>query len=382
MDEKLLKLDPRRGQMPLRAVKLPEERVLHVHLDTDLEPQRSLCESLMDLGPYAMVPWPRYASRIQLQDDIQAIAKQHMPSLIWMQLQTPGVIYLETLKSLRDETRDPRMRIVVWCGDIGRDQTWELEFSKHVDLMLYSSMKVVRQQRERGMQNAMYLQIGYDEGWNYPYTEDPKQNVQPRWFHDVVFCGQNYDEKRWEAACPNHECALRRDLVIALEKAFPGYTGRTVYTDEGASNTRFGLYGQRWEAAGPGMGSRTTNPAEAADIYRRSKVAVSISLTPDERYSSDRLHRALACGVPVVCRYFDDAEGWGLHDSQNVCFFHSIEEAVLDAQFLLAHPDRAAEIGAAGAKLARDHLTWGVRMREQAVYLAATRGEEIEVYQP
>lgn len=348
----LSKGDSPPGVMPLRA-ETKDERVLHLHLGSRLEPQLSLQEALASLGAdgqtaYRQVNWMEYEhGSPRVRELLLELAREQRPTLLWMQLQTPGVVDPQTLMAVRDVA--PDVRIVSWCGDIGRDPAWSHALAPYCDALLFSSLTQAKQHREAGFPNAGYLQIGYDLHTHH----DRRENPSPR--HKVVFQGQNYTHP-W-VHCPEAEPELRKEVVTSLHNTF----GR-----EG-----FAVYGQNWN----GIESGVTDPLVSALRYRDAIAAVSISLTSDyERYSSDRLFRALACAPVVLVKRFADMAALGLEDSKNCFVFETAEEcvrlskAVLDAQGTSTGA-WMREVAEAGAKLAREHHTWEVRMEEMAAYL-------------
>src|SRR5262249_2019830 len=152
---------------------------------------------------------------------------------------------------------------------------WAFELAKECDLMLYASMSQARAHRSRGMHNAAYLQIGYDEDRYFEGDDSEYGNS-----FDVVFLGANYDERHW-TSLPGNDAGLRRRVVGMMRDRI---------------GARFGLFGRAW-------GSSVTHlpPAQSGDVYRRSHLALNVSVCSFlERYSSDRLLRILACGTPVL----------------------------------------------------------------------------------
>lgn len=356
---KLYEIDPERGQAPWRVVGQPQyERVLHVHLETHIDPQKSMVKALQDLGPnhYEIIRWSPYnfheSQYARRQETLLRHVKSNKPTLVFMQLQMPGVIGPETLQRLKEIS--PESTVVMWCGDIGRvngphdtdEGRWAYETAKHLDLSLYTSMDQVRAHRQRGMANAAYLQIGYDD-WLFRPGPDEQYGEA----YDCVFFGQNYKEEQWKSV-PEHEIQLRRDAVAMCRKLY---------------GERFGLFGQNW----PDASMHMMKPEDTALAYRRSRTALSISLTSQyDRYSSDRLHRAMACGTPTFVKKFDDMGSWGLRDGVNCMFWDKPQD--LDYRLGIRRED-LRRIGTAGATLMADHHTWHVRMLEMLALVSKVR---------
>lgn len=367
--QRLWRLDPLRGRAPARSAPDRIERVLHVHLSTPEEPVTSLCHALASLaagGGYVCVEWTPLSPRARHQA-ILAAAAELRPTLVFMQLQRADALGPETIAELRCVAQSPDLVVASWCGDIGGgngpvdapDDRWAYVLSAQCDLMLYSSMSQVRAHRSRGMHNAAYLQIGYDEDRYFPGPEDGYGKS-----YDVAMLAANYSAYvRGKSSV--EDAGLRHALAREMRRAF---------------DKRFGLFGSGW-----GSGVKHLPPARSGDVYRSSHLALSISLSSSfERYTSDRLFRALACGTPVLMKAFSDWESFGLVAGKNVLVWNTPEEAVALAREWVCAPRRDAlrEIGRHGAALAREQHSWGVRMLELQPLIGAMRGSQLETMEP
>lgn len=353
------------GAFPLRAddVGYPPERVLHIHLWTAEDPQTGLCNALEGLGgpsdiaqrcgAYVRVDWTRLDLKhkpnggwSQFETAALDAAEAIKPTLVFMQLQTLGVVDAAFLVTLRGIC-DPNAVFISWCGDVGRDPMWSHCMAPYMDAMLFSSMTQVEEHRAAGFPNAAYLQIGYDTDIHFVDPEfDRQRNGQ------VLFFGQNYSDVGWVIP---HEAQLRRDVIRTLWQGLPPVT--------------LEVYGQNWSSV-LGRGTQVFTREAAAHAYQNSCAAVSISLTSKlKRYSSDRLLRALACGLTVLVKRFDDMESWGLVHGENCWIWDTSSECLDGARWCRINHESARQIGAAGAQLAREHHTWGTRMREMFVYV-------------
>lgn len=334
-----------------------EERVLHVHLGAPGEPQTSLQSALYGLAAVGKSPHGKYRSVVQvnwcdyaakeLPKVIMDAADLVQPTLIWMQLQGK-VLEPSFLRILR--RRHPNALIVSWCGDVGRSPAWSHELAPEVDALLFSSQTQVEEHRAAGFPNAAYLQIGYDT--DIHHETDPPGRIRPG---DVCFLGQNYNDAGWTIG---HEAQLRRDAVYTLNRELR------------KRDFMFEVYGQNWWST-VGVKDRE----QSAEVYRTCKAALSISLTSNlKRYSSDRLLRALACGPVVLVKKFAEMSSWGLRDGDNCVVWDTVDELLESALEICKMPTiDAFGIGRRGAALAREHHTWGRRMKEQAVYLEYIR---------
>lgn len=350
-------VDPNPGSMPPSAAPLRGERVLHWHLFTEDDPQRSLADSFKTIGGagYIRVDWPclRQDRRSTVfLESCQALR----PTLIFLQLQDPNALPVDVIRKVRSAgDRDPSLVICAWSGDVGptkgpwphMNDDWQYDLAPHIDLMLFTGTGQVLMHRERGMKNAAYLQIGYDTDRYYP---GPDAGYGKR--HSVVFLGQDYGQ-RFDAV-PHNEAGLRRSMVDALRHEVPG----------------FAAYGGGF---GPSLPQKL-----AGDVYRESAVAVSISLTSSlGRYTSDRAIRAMACGCPTAIKRFNDMEGMGLVSGINCIVWDTVADLVKSIRHWL-HPSQRQqlrEIGRQGAELMNTHHTWENRVRELASIVNAIRGQ-------
>jgi hypothetical protein len=355
--ECLKSADPKVGDLPVSVDPSPE-RVLHVYIRTDDDPQASMAQAFREMGSrgFASVDWLSMPPHARNSACLKASATIR-PTLVFMQIQSPDAIAIETIRQIRmDPQRDPGCVVVLWSGDVGPvngpwpglQDAWSHTYAKVVDAMLYTGTGQVEIQRSRGMLNAAYLQIGFDESRYYPSSDPSSYGT----LHDAVFLGQDYGDQ-W-ACVPDNDVALRRRVVEAFASELP----------------RFCAYGGGW-------GAGYLPQSRAGDIYRGSLLALSTSLVSNlGRYTSDRMIRAMACGTTTLVKRFADMEGMGLEHGKNCLVWDTPAEAVELARHWLSpqRRDDLLQIGRAGAKLMKERHTWGVRIRELAYIVKKLRG--------
>ena len=388
-------LDPN-GTLPKRAEQLSAERVLHVGLCTDADPQAGLVRALKGFGDYREIRWfADYKDDAEArQSAILGVAFEQKPTLVFLQVMQ-GAVDSETVRKIRD-VADPSCVVVAWSGDVAYDQSpWHLDGSvvlgRSVDLMLHSSMTHVRLLRAAGVHNAGYLQIGFDQEQYHPPLRAPSERdatghavsaeimskkgvlhqtdiasvaddltavTYGDWrarfrSYDVAFLGSHYGgEDAFSQSVKWHDGGLRDEVVAKMKEAF---------------GWKFCLYGKGW-----GKSAREMPLKKAHEVYQRAKVGLSVSLMNDlECYSSDRLHRIVGCGALGLVRRFPGMDVWGLVDGLNCVAWDTAEEAVALAKACL--DEKTDSIRKAGAEIARENWTWEVRMRELAVYVDAVR---------
>ena len=373
--QRIRALDPVDERFPPRAERLSSERVLHVSLGTDADPQAGQVRALRKLGreAYREIRWfaDWREDHGERQKAILQAAAELLPSLVFMQLQTDGVLDLETVREIRRLV--PEVIVVTWSGDIASENSpwnvdWQVPLGRVVDLTLHSSMSHVRALRAAGIHNAGYLQIGYDEEQYRTLREAQLAHVgsqeafntldkiqQITFDYDVSFLGSHYGgDDAFSRSVKWHDGALRDEVVGKMRAAF---------------GPRFGLFGSGW-----GEGVPKVPLQRAHEVYWRSKMGLSISLMNDlECYSSDRLHRILGSGALALVKRFPGMSTWGLKHGESCLVWDTADEAVALATKYAADEKGCTEIAAAGAKLAREHLTWDARMLELVPYLEAVR---------
>ena len=373
---RLRALDPV-DTFPARAERLPEgERVLHVSLCTDADPQAGLVRALRGLGSggYAEVRWfadygndPDRRRRAILD-----AAASLRPTIVVMQLQAPNAVDVETVREIR-RLADPSCVILTWNGDIADVNNpwsvdWQVPLARTVDIALHSSMSHVRTLRAAGAHCAAYLQIGYDPE-QYRAHVQSGDDILPMIMNDfdVSFLGSRYGADAFSQSMRRHDAALRDEVVIAMKQTF---------------GDRFGLFGRGWADI---MRQRGIDHADqiipldrAHEAYWRSKIGLNVSLANFlDFYSSDRLFRILGCGSLLLTKRFPGMPVLGLKHGENCLVWDTAEEAVQFAQAYIARGSEKIwkDCAAAGAELARNHHTWDVRMLELMPYLAAVRGQ-------
>lgn len=353
-------LDPVEGKFPERAAALRPERVLHVALVTKADPQAGLVRALKKLGSagYAQVDWydlKHDERQIRILDE----AAKLRPSVIFMQLQEPNAVDVDTMKALR-QVCDPSCVIATWCGDIASfNSPWNVDqqvaFGRTVDLVLHSSYSHVSALRAAGCHNSGYFQIGFDPNqYSRPVVTTATGSIHKDF--DVCFLGSKYgggdvfsQSMRW------HDAELRDQAVVQMREAL---------------GDRLGLFGRGW-----GGEERTVPLAQAHEVYWRSKAGLNVSLANDlECYTSDRLHRILGCGALLLAKSFPMMSTYGLEHGVNCLVWETPEQAVaLAREWLLTDRDWKA-VADAGATLAHANMTWDTRMLEVIPYLEAVRG--------
>lgn len=335
---------PAPGEKPLAwepaSPLFDQERVLHFHLGLPNDAQPSLVRAVQSLTGtqdpwhYRKVDWLSLgvaAARARLV----GAAYEIKPTLVFLQVQKPGILEPHHLVSLRQACADEAV-IVWWSGDAANAngllawRDWMPPLMEHLDLVLFSNLSVPRDMQAAGFERAGYLQVGFDSEYFFPAPAPTR--IQPLEY-DLVFFARRYPRglDLDKLGTPT-DVTMRHEAMTRFSQV-PGL--------------RF-LWGHR------------ASSQETGEVYRKSRMALSISMTSHyERCSSDRLFRILATGcVPIVKRFLR-CEDLGLEHGKNCLLFDTLDEA----EQLVRKPPPLDPISAGALALAQEH-TWDQRMRE------------------
>ena len=233
-------------------------RVLHVGLGGP-----EIDKALRGLGhDVHRINWREIPSAqlIYLTKMVLKEAQSFLPDLVFMQIQTPGIVEARLVESLR------QMGCVVinWTGDVRENIDWYLELGDAFNVTLFTNGTDIDKFKEKGLP-ADYLQIGYDPD---VYYLDPRE----RRGEGVVFLGNNYRNRFPESA--------RREEVV------------TQYREKGLR-----VFGGNW----PRNKNGRTTPKTERIIYNTNCWALNLDHFDRPLFYSDRVIRAQACGA-IICQ--------------------------------------------------------------------------------
>lgn len=325
---------PRPGMAPRRS---PVDagrplRLLHVSAAYPGDMQEDLHAQLARIGPTVALPWHRRERQV-----IEA-ARAHRPDVVFAQIQSADWTD-EHSAALRDAV-GPACTLVLWTGDVRTSaeqpvDRWLVRAGHHFDLLLCDSTTYPRKLAldEKVPAACGYLQCGIDPTIN-PWEPDALEES------GAVFMATNYTHL---------DGGARERLVMEIEQALPGVL--TVYGSNWAKSPAASI-------ARPFVGKQL----DAARIMRRARVVVSVSLFHDlDRYTSDRLKRAMCAGAVVAVRRFPGMDGLGLVGGVNCLAWEATAELVE----ILREPHSAADmIRRNAAQLGHARFTQAVVVEE------------------
>ncbi len=342
---------PRPG-MPPRRSPVPAGRplrLLHLSLQTTQEPQEDLRRAFSCVGPTAEVPWDlirtTHGSMEAAGRAIVSAAREHRPDVVWAQIH--GAWKADLQRALRDAV-GPQCTLIQWTGDVRTSgaqpvDRWLVELGAHFDILLADGCTYARKLKgeERVAAACGYLSCGMDPGLN-PWRPEAEEDPAPR----AIFTGSHYPTVHF------------------------GDNDRTrVFEETNRLAPRLlTLYGVGWDKTRlAGIAKGFVPQKDASLLYRRTPLTIATSIYQDiERYTSDRLKRAMASGAVLAVRRFPDLEGLGLVDGVN-CLLWSTPADLASLLKDWTRPERAPErarIRAAAAELAHRRYSWDVVTEE------------------
>jgi glycosyltransferase involved in cell wall biosynthesis len=203
-----------------------------------------------------------------------------VPDIIFMQIQSDRIGDLDTPEALNSQLahyRNQGCLVINWTGDI-RDHIpgWMLRMS--ADYTCFSNERDVLQIAKP----SAYLQIGIDP--EVFKTHDTSEDV-PAW--DVVFMGNDYRNMFPLGA-------FRRSVVDYVKKR--------------PNSAVYGNYSGAVELLAPDPNNPGPVQRKESQIYNRCKIALSVSHFQIDRYTSDRLLRAMGSGAFVLAHHYPGIE--------------------------------------------------------------------------
>jgi hypothetical protein len=262
----------------------------------------------------------KYVSQLENTSVWEQIEKQldFNPDFTFMQIQQAGIIDEETVRKL------PGVK-VNWTGDVRQSvPEWMIPLAPYCTLA-FSNPRDVSFCKALGY-SSVYLDIGFEEGIYTPSesSEDIEKTVTP-----AVFFGNNYGE-RFPLS------RFRRELITELSR-------KRLIT----------VYGFGWGDI-PAT-NLMDDPKKEAAILRGAGIVLNLSHFDIEGYTSDRFHRALACGAFVISH--SEIRPPYLHKHHYV-YANTKEQIIGSIRRYSFLPEERSRIAKEGSKLMWEEGTW------------------------
>lgn len=272
-----------------------------------------------------VIYWDWTKNQCDVNFAMRSLIEEHKPDLVFMQIQTPGVIRPWMMKELSEKTK-----IVNWTGDVRQPTPqWYIDVGRHIHLTLFTNIHDVEVCRKQGVK-ADYLQIGVPDKIFRP--EGPVAENVP----EIVFFGNN------PGGFPLSK--LRQDMVRSLKQRY---------------GNRFGVYGSGW---GKDIHPINNQEQEAA-IYRGANIAINLSHFDYPRYTSDRMLRAMGSGCAVLSHNYKGIEEeftQGVH----VGVWNNFSELFEGIDFLLKEDQHRNDLLKCGSAHVHENHTWRNRIND------------------
>lgn len=280
-----------------------------------------------------VVDWRQWQKRPYIiAGEVIKAADAFQPDLAFCQFQNSGI----ATAAMVDHLKSIGCFTVNWAGDVRHPlPQWYLDLAPHFDVTSFSNMTDVELIRAAGYRGE-FLQVGYDE--RIYNTEGTGERS------GVVFIGNNYGGYKFA------ESEGRRDLVIAMEKAF---------------GDQFSVYGMSWEGIANGSYKGYVREPGDAEIYRRSLVAVGWDHFHRPGFASDRLLRATACGCFVVNQFYQGIK----EEHPFTCGAANIPHLIHQVRGAFERIDESKEFGQRGAENTLKQHRWNERVKTMMTWL-------------
>lgn len=296
-------------------------KILRIVLTGEEPPHYTITQAFKNnFSEVDTIYWDEYQDLNFMNSIVQAGVRAKKYDVVFMQIQGPNVISLETAKVLSQNSL-----VFNWSGDVRRDITWYKELSPYV-VTLFTNINDVESIKEIGSR-ADYLQTGYDHAHYF--------NSNRARLNNIAFCGNYYP---------------KMDFPLTEERVSVSRLLKIKYPDN------FNLYGFGWENAGLKSEGIADNKKEAL-LYNATSLALSISHFNYSRYFSDRLLRELACGCCVLSHRFPDCE-LEFTENKNIVFWQSQTELLEKIDYYFKHPEQARKIGNEASNYVLQNYHW------------------------
>lgn len=305
-------------------------KILHLALLSPSEPNEAPQRAMRECGhEVQVIDWHRIYKKSGiglLRSTIVNEAANFKPDMVFMQLQSAGIIDPETASVLKENAF-----VINWTGDVRANIEWYKHLAPHIDLTLFSNMTDVHKMRSEGFV-ADYLQVGYDE-----HIYNPGRATKTH-FAPLVFLGNNYSQSSILFPLTKE----RVEMVNYMKTRF---------------KAKFQAYGSGWK------GSRRLHIHDEVSCYRFAKIAINQNHFDYEKFSSDRIFRAMACGTFMASKYYKGIEDEFTMGKHLECWstFQELEDI---CRWYLANEKARQKIADAGALHVRENHRWHNRFEE------------------
>lgn len=207
-----------------------------------------------------------------LQSLLVAKAMKDEPDLIFLHIQSEGILNTAIVSSLQDIA--PTVIYNFDCR-VEEKMKWIYELVPYVELVCFSNLVDVQNCEKLGYFNTNVLKSSAD--FNHYNTLLNVEELRKDYPHEIVFIGNRFDNTNMDFP----QGKERTEMVEFLQNE----------------------YGDRFKAWGIGF-SRMVNQQEERNIYNCAKIAITHNNFYRSSYCSDRTFRAMGCGVFTIQKHY------------------------------------------------------------------------------
>lgn len=290
-------------------------------LQVALGKQEDIRDALAIMGD--VIYWDWSGRNASFNRDIRSLVNAHQPDVIFMQLQTAGVLDKHTAAYISQ-----RAFTMNWTGDVRTPlPQWFKDIAPHIGITLFTNMNDVDHMRNHGFK-ADYLQIGVP---NKIFTAKGEIKESA----DIVFMGNNVGGFPLSSE--------RRQMVDLLRQRY---------------GKQFKVYGVGWQGA-----DYIPEQTEEVKYYRGCKIAINFSHFKYKRYSSDRILRAMASGPMVLSHHYPEIEK-EFNIGEHLDVWDNFDQLFEKIDYYLNNENKRKEIARAGCAHVHMNHTWQARIPE------------------
>jgi len=314
---------------------MSKQKLLFVKIEAPSYSSCAMVQAFKDVGFDVLdFDWQEYRFKNgleKLNEELINITNNFSPDFVFLHLQLPNIVTLETVKELSKISK-----VINFTEDVREDISWYEEYAPHIHKTIFTNMDDVIKLHKKEIFNVDFLHTSYNDIY---YKPQPKTS---KYYGDIVFIGNNY----LDTVLPFQYSQERLSMAKALKEEFGDV---------------FQFYGLNW-----GKEVKMLNPQEVIEAYNNAKIVITQNNFVRRLYQSDRAYNAIGCGAFVLAREWDGGSGITLeeHFDGFVETWFDIEELIFKCkQYLI--DDNTREVC---AKKAHEHIVknhrWQNRFEE------------------
>lgn len=295
-------------------------KLLHFGLYDLKEPQHALRNALKGICK-EYYEFSFVAKLKTAQRDFHQLMLRRKPDVVFMQVQTPGVITADMLK------RYPSVKFFNFSGDVREEiPKWFFEVAPYCTT-LFTNTDWVEAIRAMG-NKAEYFQVGFDHNIYRP--TGPQAKTKP-----VVFLGNNHGNGFQLSK-------LRGDMVERFKH-----------------KPWFQVYGRGW---GKDVVDLNYKQTYEAAVYRGAKIGINLSHMDLGSYTSDRMFRLMGSGCMCLAYRHKDISN-EFYNGAHLVTWGDLDELETLIESYLIDPSRE-DVAKLGCNRVHRYYTWPVRMQQ------------------